>query len=281
MATAAKPRASRAKKPAAAELVPSSRLKRRNYGNNHAYYLDGEKLDGVTTLLGDGMRKKALEYWSANETANAAIDRWDELAQLSPSKRLEILKKARFETRDEAARKGTEVHNLAERILLGAEVDVPDLIAGHVRSAVQFLDEWKVRPILTETSVWHEKGRYAGTLDMVITSDLLPGKVILADWKTSRSGIYGETALQLAAYGNADFYIDTAGSDQPVAELGITDHWGVWIRSDGYEVYPMKRGPEVFRTFQYVAQVARLTGGKDSMDALKGAALFVPSGVAA
>ncbi|MBK0297501.1 hypothetical protein IAE22_37365, partial [Bacillus sp. S34] len=41
-----------------------SRVRRRNYGKNHAYYItkpDGteSKLDGVTTLIGDGMRKKA------------------------------------------------------------------------------------------------------------------------------------------------------------------------------------------------------------------------------
>lgn len=254
-----------------------SRLVRKNHGKSHSYYLDGQRLDGVTTLLGDGMRKKALEHWSANETAAYAVNNWDELSGLPVAARLEKLKKARFEVRDEAARRGTEIHALAEQLIGGLEVDVPEEIRGHVESAVKFLDDWQIVPILTETSVWSEKGRYAGTLDGVVTSRRLPGRVILMDWKSNRSGIYGETALQLAAYAGADCYIDpTTGEDKPVAELGVTDHWAVWVRSDGYSVYPMERGDDVFRTFQYVATVARRTEGPARpLNALKGDELRV------
>lgn len=272
-----------------------SRARRRNYGKNHAYYLEtdnGEvKLDGVTTLIGDGMRKKALEHWAGNETAKYAVDNWDALAELTPTNRFETLKKARFESRDTAAARGTQVHALAEQLVAGDQVDVPDEIAGHVESAVKFLDEWKIRSILSECTVWSERGFYGGTLDGVATSEVwdahpqggagVEKRVILFDWKTSRSGIYGETALQLAAYANADFYI-ADGADHPMEDLGITDHWAVWIRSDGYSVYPMVRSAEVFRTFQFVATVARRTEGPDRpLDQLKGAELFLPAGVAA
>lgn len=257
-------------------------MKRKNHGRNHSYWLDDErKLDGVTTLIGDGMRKKALENWAGNETAAYAVNNWEALSVLPVAQRLEKLKKARFEVRDEAARRGTEIHRLAEEVIAGNEVEVPDELRGHVESAVRFLDEWQIRPVLTETSVYSVAGGYAGTFDMVITSDLLPGQVILADWKTSRSGIYGETALQLSAYANAEFYVGPDGLDHPMSELGITDHWGVWIRSDGYEVYPMERGEQVFRTFQYVATVARRTEGPSKpLDALKGEALFRPGAAA-
>lgn len=258
-------------------MSATSRVKRRNYGKGHAYYIDGVKADGVTTLLSNGMRKQALENWAANETAGYAVDHWDELSLLSLSKRLEVLKKARYESRDEAARRGTEVHALAERIAHGEQVDVPDELAGHVNSAVRFLDDWQVELILTETPVYHVRGRYAGTLDMVFRSALLPGHVFLADWKTNRTGIYGETALQLEAYGRADCYQDAAGVDHPMAELGITDHLAIWITADGYTVYPMESGPEVFKTFQYVAEVARRTNGSDRpLDRLKGDAVYAP-----
>jgi hypothetical protein len=248
----------------------------------HSYKLDGQPIDGVTTLIGDGMRKKALENWAGNETAAYAVNHWEELSVLPVAARLEKLKKARFEVRDNAARKGTEVHRLAEQIIAGVEVDVPEELAGHVRSAVAFLDEWQIRPVLTETKVWSEKGRYGGTLDMVVTSDLMPGVVALADWKTSRSGIYGETALQLSAYENADCYIGDDGLDHPMSELGINACWGVWIRSDGYSVYPMERGEQVFRTFQFVATVARRTEGPSRpLDQLKGEELYRPAGAAA
>lgn len=257
--------------------APTSRVKRRNYGKGHAYYIDGQKADGVTTLLGNGMRKVALENWAANETAGYAVDHWDELSLLSLSKRLDVLKKARYESRDEAARRGTEVHALAERIAHGEQVDVPDELAGHVNSAVRFLDDWQVKLILTETPIYHIAGRYAGTLDLVFESELFPERVFLADWKTNRTGIYGETALQLEAYGRADFYQSADGTDRPLSALGITDHIAIWITADGYKVYRMESGPEVFRTFQYVAEVARRTGGNDRpLDRLKGDEMYAP-----
>lgn len=267
------------KKPAAPELPGAgSRVKRRNYGKGHGYQIDGVKADGVTTLIGDGLAKPALINWAANTTAGYAVDHWAELEEMPVSKRLDVLKRARYADVDQAAKKGTAVHALAERIIHGEEVEVPDELAGHVNSAVRFLDEWKIRPILTETVCYSIKGRYAGTLDMVITSDLCPGKVILGDWKTSRSGIYGEAALQLSAYGNSDYYVDGAGIDHPTSELGITDHWGIWIRPDGYDVYSLDNSADVFRTFQYVATVARRSKG---LMELKGAPLPRPAGDAA
>lgn len=284
MATTTKTTKPRARAKQAPLEGAGSRVRRRNYGKNHAYYITKpngveSKLDGVTTLIGDGMRKKALENWAGNETAKYAVDNWEQLAELTPTTRFETLKKARFQSRDEAAARGTAVHALAEQIVDGKEVDVPDELAGHVQSAVRFLDEWKVRSLLNEATVWNEKGHYGGTLDGVATSDVWDERcgekrVILFDWKTNRSGIYGETALQLSAYGNAEFYIGADGADHAMSELGVTDHWAVWVRSDGYSVYPMDRSEQTFRTFQYVATVARRTGQKDAMDALKGAEIF-------
>lgn len=256
-----------------------SGFKRRNYGRNHAYYLDGVKLDGVTTLLGDGMRKAAIEHWAGNVTAGYAVDNWDKLSEMSLSQRLEVLKKARFTIRDEAANRGTEVHRLAELVLRGESVDVPDVLRGHVEAAVKFLDDWGFEAIVTEASCYQRAGMYAGTFDSVGTVAKLPGRVILLDWKTSGSGIYGETALQLEAYSRTDKYLDTAGKEYDTKALGITDHWAIWVRSDGYDVYPMARGDEVYKTFQYVATVARRTGGSSRpLDALKGEPLFVPGG---
>ncbi|HLA14634.1 MAG TPA: hypothetical protein VJZ25_06380 [Gemmatimonadaceae bacterium] len=267
--------ASKAKpKPPQPELAGAgSRVKRRNYGKGHGYTIDGVKADGVTTLIGEGIPKPALINWAANTTAGYAVDHWDELGELPVSKRLDVLKGARYADVDQAAQKGTAVHELAERILHGEEVQVPDELAPYVNNAVRFLDEWKIRPILSETVVYSLRGKYAGTLDMVVTSDLLPGKVILADWKTSRSGIYGEAALQLSAYANSDFYVDANGVDQPTSALGITDHWGIWVRPDGYDVLPLDNSAETFRTFQYAATVARRARG---LMELRGSALVRP-----
>jgi hypothetical protein len=262
------------------ELVGAgSRVRRRNFGKNHAYYLTQEdgteiKLDGVTSLLGDGLPKPALINWAGNVTAAYAVDHWDELTAKATSVRLKELQGAKYADRDLAAAKGSLVHDLAEKLIAGEEVPVPDDVAGHVESAVAFLNDYKIRPILTETTVFNVQRHYAGTLDMVVTSDLPEhaGKVILADWKTSRSGIYDEAALQLSAYGNAECYIDAQGVEQPMAALGVTDHWGVWIRPDGYDVYPLDRSESTFLFFQYIATVAR-RARRLKEEPLKGAAL--------
>ena len=255
---------------AAKKAAPKGRFYRRNYGKNHAYYLDGVKLDGVTTLLGNGLPKPALVNWAANATADYATDHWDELALLPMSERSKDLKGARFKARDEAARRGTEVHDLAERIAHGEEVAVPDEIRGHVEAAVAFLDDFEVEVLLTESPVMHEKAGYAGTFDLLLRSRKFPGKVILADWKTNRTGIYPETALQLTAYARSTHYLDKDGVEHPTADLGITDLWAIWIRADGYEVYPMEFSRETWNAFGHIVAVARGAASRDVADAWKG-----------
>lgn len=259
------------KKPAASK----SGFRRRQYGRNHAYYLGERKLDGVTTLLGNGLPKPALVNWAGNATAEYAVDHWDELAELSHSKRLETLKKSRYAISDEAKHRGTEVHDLAEKLALGEEVEVPDEIAGHVSSALRFLDEFKVETLLTEASVYHERAFYGGTFDLLLRSALPEheGKVILADWKTNRTGIYPETALQLTAYAKSTHYLDRDGVEHAVAELGITDLWAIWIRSDGYDVYPMEFSDRTWQAFGNVVAVARGAANRDVADEWKGQAL--------
>ena len=257
------------------KTAPESRFRKRKYGKNHAYYLDDVKLDGVTTLLGNGLPKPALINWAANSTAEAAVDRWDELAEMSLSERLKVLKGARYAISDEAKQRGTEVHDLAEKLAKGEEIEVPDSIAGHVQSALRFLDDFQFETILTETSVFHTGARYAGTFDLLGRSGLPEhaGKVILADWKTNRTGIYPETALQLTAYAKATNYLDAAGVEQAMADLGVTDLWGIWIRSDGYEVYPMEFSDRTWKAFGHIVQVARGAANRDVAEEWKGQAL--------
>ena len=258
-----------------AKPVNQSIIKRVDRGRGHSYYIDGVKADGVTTLIGDGLPKPALINWAANTTAGYAIDNWAELSDLPVSERLEKLKKARWQQLDEAGRRGTEVHRLAEELAHGREVAVPDEIAGHVESAVRFLDEWKVETIRTETVVANPKWGYCGTFDLV--GRLPDGRVVLFDWKTSRSGIFGEAALQLAAYRHAEIYRDGL-TDHPMSELGITDTMAVWVRADDYDVYPLDTSEDTFKLFQHIAWVARK--GKGLRD-LVGSAAERPTEVTA
>ncbi len=247
-------------------------IKRINRGRGHSYLIDGRKADGVTTLLGDGLAKPALINWAANTTAGYAVDHWDELGKQPVSKRLETLKSSRYADRDEAGRRGTEVHALAEQLVQGNQVDVPEPLAGHVESCVRFLDAWEPTPILTETVVASRKWNFCGTTDGVF--ELRDHSIALYDWKTARSGIFPDTALQLAAYVHAEVYLDNDGNEQPMAELGITRGLGIHIRADGYDVYDMDVTDSVFRDFCHVAWVARM---RQRMDGWKSESLAAPT----
>lgn len=237
-------------------------IRRVNHGRYHSYVDDvtGEKIPGVTTIVGGGIPKDALVGWAANTTADYALDNWDRLAQLAPSARLKELKGARYAEKDAAARRGTQVHKLAQRLVAGEEVPVPAGLEGHVQSYVRFLDEFDVEPVLVEAVIVSHEHRYCGTLDLV--ADLLDiddpagGRVRwLLDVKTTRSGVYGETALQLAGYRYADAYLDDDGDEQ---DMPAVDRCGaVWVRPDGYDLVPVEVGPAQHRQLLYAQQTAR------------------------
>jgi hypothetical protein len=241
----------------------------------HRYEIDGVKADGVTTLIGDGLPKPALLPWGIKAVATYAATHLDRLVDMQPMGTEAIiaaLKQAPYTDRDTAAKRGTEVHNLAEKMSHGQEVEVPDDLAGHVASAVRFLDDWQPKVIHTELTVASRKWNYAGTFDLLADIDGY-GRCLI-DYKTSRSGIYGETALQLAAYAHAEVWLDADGQEQPMADLGIERGLAVWIRPDGYDVIEADITEATYRTFLHVAYVARK--GKVMKDLLS-APLTIPA----
>jgi hypothetical protein len=227
-------------------------VRRRDRGRTHWYEdANGTRVPGVTTILSNGLPKPALINWAGNVTAEYAVDHWDELAGKSPSVKLAELKKARYADRDAAANRGTQVHGLAEQLIRGVEVPVPEELAGHVEAYVRFLDEWNPTPLLVEAVVVSHKHGYAGTLDLVAE---VGGRVWLLDVKTGRSGVFGEVAAQLAGYRYADVYVDGSGVEVP---MPVVDRCGViHVRSDGYSLLPVDAGPAQFRYLLYAQQVA-------------------------
>jgi len=234
-------------------------IKRRNYGKGHGYTIDGNKVKGVTTLIKGGLPAPGLMYWSARTVAEYVADNPEQirghLDNLSRDQLVAMLKEVPWEKRDQAAVNGTAVHSIAEKLVHGHEVDIPDHLVGYVDACVQFLDEWRVRPVLVESTVGSRRWLYAGTLDLV--GDLPDGRRVLFDWKTGASGIWPETAFQLAAYRYADVYLDSDGNEQPMADLGITDVAAVWLQPDRYEVVPLTADESTFKAFLHMAFVAR------------------------
>jgi hypothetical protein len=241
------------------------------------HYVDavGRRVPGVTTIIGDGVPKPALINWAANTTADYAVDKWAELTEMPASKRLDRLKKARYEEKDAAANKGTAVHLIGEKLVKGEEVQVPDELAGHAESYARFLDEFEVQPIYVEFTVISYRYGYAGTGDLIASVKMPSGerRTLLLDLKTNRSGIFGETSLQIAAYRFADVLIPAGKTaEQPMPE--VEGCGAVHVRSDGCSLIPLTAEVEQHRSFLYAKEVGRFV--KDSRD-LVGAAVQPPT----
>jgi hypothetical protein len=235
-------------------IAPATR--RINRGRGHAYTLDGAPVPGVTTIIGQGMPKPALVDWAGRVAAGYAIDHWDELADLGVAERLRRIERARYEQVGEAAVRGSAVHALAEQLAAGAELDVPEPLLGHVDAYLRFAEEWQPRELHVEAPVFSREFMYGGTVDLV--ADLADGNRWLLDWKTAKSGVFQENALQLAAYRYADIVLADAGdgglAEQPMPPVDRTGV--VWLRADGYDLVPVRADADAFVVFGHVQQVA-------------------------
>lgn len=227
---------------------------------SHRYWLNGQSIPGVTGLIKGGVPAPALMYWSAKSVAEWVADHEAEVESLRGMGRVKMvaaLKETPWEERDAAAVRGTDVHALAEQLVHGKEVEVPEHLAAHVDGYVKWLDLWQPTAILSERSCANVKHWYAGRFDLIAD---IKGYRWLIDFKTSRA-IYGDNALQVDAYRNADFYVDDGlpqthiPMPEGIERLGI-----LHIREDGTDLLNIDSSGAPFRDFLHAAWIAK---GKD------------------
>lgn len=234
--------------------MADGRTFRRKYGSGHSYTLDGEsRIKGATTMM-RGLKGPPESYFTET-TAGYAVDNWERLSALPPSERLKEIAGATKRRFTAAGVKGTAVHRLAEQLIHGEEVAISDDVRGYVEACVQFLDDCKVEPLLVEPALFSRRHKYAGSADFfaAATNPRTGRRVrVLGDYKTSASGPWGSVAFQLSAYRFADFYLDGAGAEQPIPE--VDECWAVWLRADGYDIYPIDTSPQILRQLLYIDQ---------------------------
>lgn len=205
----------------------------------------GERFISVTTVLGY-IAKFGLTDWSARLAAEAAFERLPWLVRCSRAASCNSAKTSdacgscrecailwlanrHNEVRDEAADKGSKVHDAAEQLELfgeGATVDAD--IAGHV----DWYRRWRslYRPVYeaTEMTVISRKWGYAGTLDGILrfpedsplpkALEHLAGRRLVGDTKTGKHiGI--PEGWQVNAYARADAVLLPDGSEEPMPEI--------------------------------------------------------------
>jgi len=227
----------------------------------------------VTSAIKKGLPTPHLIGWAAKVTAERAVDKYSYLgtviAEAGEKEGIAWLKKARYDTASEKADRGTVVHAAIEAYLAGKpftkdqmeeelrERRVPMELwkstAGMVSGAMEFLFDVEPDVIWSEATVYSRTHQYAGTADLIamvmIGGTMTP---VIIDFKTSKA-IYDEVALQLAAYGRAEFVGRHDGSEQPLipGHDGPIEH-GIVIRpmaSGRYERADFALREDIFETF--------------------------------
>jgi hypothetical protein len=185
------------------------------------------QLWSVTTILG-ALDKPALLYWSAEQTALAAVhfeSTWrGMLADDEESCRhdstdcaaIKWLRDARYR-RPKGVRSSTElgtmVHDACEQYALtGTRPEVDDEVAPFVDRFDEWLQRFQPEYQATEVAVYNPELGYAGTTDAFLT---IQGTRFVADYKSTRKHVDGrgkptkpypeQVGLQLSAYRYAQY----------------------------------------------------------------------------
>jgi hypothetical protein len=213
----------------------------------------GTKAPGVTSIL-DMLPKPFLRYWAAKEVATTAVDELGTIVTMTLRDReaaIDHLKRAPDRDTYRAATVGGAAHDIFERLAKGEPAGrIPPDVEPFVRHFGEFIDEFSPEYLFMEETVWSETHDYAGSFDALAIID---GDLTWIDYKTTRSGVHEEVALQLAAYSHADYILRPDGTRVPLphAEAGAC----VWIRPEEWGVYPVRIDDEVFDDFLALRKV--------------------------
>lgn len=232
---------------------------------NHTYF-DGRRwlpsVSGISDRMDD---KGGLLGWYADETARCAIE---EAAELSRVRRLkgddaafEWLRKAPDRAKEGKGTKGSDLHDVADRMLSGR--DLPEYLHDDIRRMAEhvlaFMQDYRVTDPLSEVRLAHRSIGYCGTTDQIGVVPQYGDVPIIIDWKTSESMYrapkfsHGKNAIQLTAYSRAEvmFWDDKTEADM----LRVNQDVGliVMVRPEGYKVYDYdlhRAWPQFVRAFE-------------------------------
>jgi hypothetical protein len=256
---------------------------------------DDQRLFSVTTILGT-MDKPALLYWAAEQSAKAACRMAGTLAQRIEEDGEEAvvkhLRDARFRPekgKRTAAEVGTAVHDACEHYAIhGTRPEVDPDVEPFLVQFEEWCQRFQPEYHAAEFTVYAPERGYAGTADANLG---VQGVDFLTDYKSHQkpydakgnpSPIYPETALQLAAYGHAEFaaawrprryeqfkrryYL--LGPDELEAKVPVPE-WdmglGISITAESCIAYPVVIDEEVYDMFLAVLDSARWTLGADAL----------------
>lgn len=238
-----------------------------------------DKVPGVTSVL-NMLPKEFLKFWAAKLVAETAVESLGHVVGLSmtdPQGAIDYLKRAPMRNTGAAADRGSDVHDLFERLARGDKVGRihPDLkpFQAYYKG---FEEKFSPEYLYLEETVWSETHGYAGSFDwMGHVTDPGTGERVLAigDWKTTRSGVHAEVALQMTAYKNADYILRADGGRVPLPEIdvGLVVH----VLPDAGQVVPTRLDDDLFEFFLALKQVYAYE--KDAKKTVLGEPVLLPA----
>lgn len=230
----------------------------------HRYSLDGERVPSVTNLV-RVIDAPALDRWKVRQAAQWASTHLGDLETMGEPEWIKAACNAAQTAMNEGAKRGRQVHLLAESLILGEplpEADengepITDEVSAISEQLVRFFDAWGVVPLAREAFVFHETDKWAGRLDLI--ADLGDGRRWLLDYKTS-TGVYPETSLQLCAYRHATHLV---WQDRDIAMPKVDACGVVWLRPDQWELVPVRADADTYDVFRSLRAPWRWTKWPD------------------
>jgi hypothetical protein len=171
----------------------------------HIYSVNGKQVYGVTNIVGV-LNKPGLLYWGVNKTIEYLQNNWlpgKVYDEVEIKNILEAAKKNHSQAKNVAADIGTMIHDWLSnylKALLERKTPPKKPVNKEMKAAIDGFFRWakdvKLKVISSERKVYHDKYKYAGTLDL---EGIVNGKRTIIDIKTGNS-IYPEYFLQASAY---------------------------------------------------------------------------------
>jgi hypothetical protein len=233
----------------------------------HRYTLDGERVPSVTPIVGV-LPKGGLIYWAGKLIAEAVADQAstvDAVRALGRDPMIAALRALPDQAKRKAGNRGELLHDLATGLVKGEPTEMiadPD-IAGCLEGLARWFDDVGFDAHLIERPVASRRHRYAGRFDLVGTMATDRSERWLIDLKSS-SSVYGDTALQVAAYARAEFYLGDDGTSEipmpHVDRIGV-----VHVQPELSELYDLGDVDEAFEEFRAAQVIYSTSGRRDAL----------------
>lgn len=216
------------------------------YGDRH--YVDNLPADDIVGEDKDpypsvsvikGAYPKFLNDWVAKEVAGYAVDTKQAWANLDRDGAIELISGAARRVRDRSAKRGSDVHDIIERLAQKRPIDIrlaTDDVRPYIPAIQQMVSDMRLKPEVLEAVIFNRHLGYGGTFDFI--GGTVNGRALL-DWKTRKKfNPYDEEAGQVAAYAGGQYMIIEENGRPRRMKMPEVDYLGVVILTpDGYQVH--------------------------------------------